>query len=274
MTGTEMIVVFAVFIAGGILKGLVGVGLSTICLGLLAIKFDVKTAVTLQLVPALVTNFWQCSAGDQFTVVLKRIWPVLAVGVCCVGLGAQAFVLVDIGVLNFLLGLTIFSYALLVLVGFGFSVSPKKETFLAPLIGCANGTLTGMTGSFVVPGVMYYQSLRFSTSAFVQAMGIHFTAFTLALFLWFGVSSLLTLDLLVLSAGAVVPACLGMVIGRALQRRLPVQTFRSIFNISLALIGIYVAGGSLNQTADVMTGRHVLADELPVSASPGISHVR
>ena len=49
------------------------------------------------------------------------------------------------------------------------------------MIGGINGVLTGMTGSFVVPGVLYLQALALPRDAFIQAMGILFTISTVAL---------------------------------------------------------------------------------------------
>ena len=48
-------------------------------------------------------------------------------------------------------------------------------------MGGVNGILTGLTGTFVVPGVPYLQALGLDRMALVQAMGILFTVSTIAL---------------------------------------------------------------------------------------------
>ena len=63
------------------------------------------------------------------------------------------------------------------------------------MFGAVNGILTGMTGSFATPGVMYLQGIGFSRDMLVQAMGILFTALTIALAFALGTNALLSAKL-------------------------------------------------------------------------------
>ena len=76
---------------------------------------------------------------------------------------------------------------------------PHTGTVLA---GATNGVLTGMTGSYVVPGVLYLQALGMPRDTFVQAMGVLFTVSTLALGASLAGYGLLPADLTGLSAAA------------------------------------------------------------------------
>ena len=70
----------------------------------------------------------------------------------------------------------------------------KLEILLSPMIGGINGILTGMTGSFVVPGVLYLQALALPRETLIQAMGILFTVSTVALALSLSGQRLLSMN--------------------------------------------------------------------------------
>jgi uncharacterized membrane protein YfcA len=97
-----------------------------------------------------------------------------------------------------------------------------------------------MTGSFVVPGVMFLQAIGLSRDMLVQAMGMLFTASTLALALALEGNNLLTTQLSLVSATAVIPAAIGMVAGQRVRRNLSEDRFRRIFFIGIFLLGAYI----------------------------------
>jgi uncharacterized membrane protein YfcA len=102
-----------------------------------------------------------------------------------------------------------------------------------------------MTGSSVFPGVAYLQSLGLPRDELIQSMGILFTLATLSLGLAMGGEQLLTGPLLGLSAAALVPALLGMWLGRLLRDRLSDAVFRRLFFLGLLTMGLYLLMRSL-----------------------------
>jgi len=228
------------FLLAGAVKGVIGFGLPTVALALLAATIGLTEAIALMLVPSFVTNLWQAVTGGHGREVLSRIWPYLAAAVLTVWLGALALTRVDISYLSALLGLLLIAYA-----GFGLGrprlpTAPGRKPWLAALLGALNGVITGMTGTFVVPGVMYLQALGLHRDALVQAMGMLFFTLTAALAIALQSSSLITVKLGFLSVIAVGPALFGMMIGAALRRRLPEDLFRRIFFLSLLGLGLYI----------------------------------
>ena len=107
-----------------------------------------------------------------------------------------------------------------------------------------NGLLTGMTGSFVVPGVMYLQSLNLQKNDLVKAMGMLFLISTVALGLALGQYELLPADTVMLSSAAVLPAIAGMWLGKLIRDRLSDAAFRRTFYLALLLLGVYIAGNA------------------------------
>ena len=148
--------------------------------------------MALMIAPFFVTNAYQASVSGHAGVILWRIWPFLLMAAATVWLGATALTRVDIGVLTALLGLLLVAYGGLNLAGIRLKIPAHSEEWMGPVFGAANGILTGMTGSFVVPGVMYLQCIGLSRDMLVQAMGMLYTASTVALAFALGTNALLS----------------------------------------------------------------------------------
>jgi uncharacterized membrane protein YfcA len=228
------------FLIAGLVKGVIGLGLPSITLGILTVVLDLPSAMALLLVPSFVTNLWQGATGGNGAIIIKRLWLFLTLATLCVMLGAWAWAHVELTSLSALLGLLLGAYGLMSLLGVRFSVDPLKERWLGPVLGVVNGILTGLTGSFVVPGVLFLQGIGLPRDVLVQAMGILFTLSTLALALALGGHGMLTIDHGALSVAGVVPALLGMVVGQRIRQRLSEQLFRRVFFGALLLLGIYI----------------------------------
>lgn len=94
---------------------------------------------------------------------------------------------------------------------------------------------------------MFLQGIGLPRDMLVQAMGMLFSASTLALALALGRNDLLSLELWVVSAIAVIPALLGMWLGGKLRLRLSESQFRRTFFIAILLLGIYILASALIQ---------------------------
>ena len=235
-----LLVVAATFLLAGTVKGVIGLGLPSVSLGILTAAIDLPTAMALLLAPSFVTNLWQGAIGGKAREILARTWPFMLAATVTIPIGALALSRLDLSWLAALLGTLLSLYSGLSLAGFRTSISPAGETRWGPLFGITNGVLTGMTGSFVVPGVMYLQSIGLPRDVLVQAMGILFTLSTLTLGLVLGGNDLLTVELGWVSLLAVAPAILGMVVGQQLRKLLSEQLFRRVFFTSLLVLGVYI----------------------------------
>ncbi len=243
--GLTLVIVVGTFLLAGAVKGVIGLGLPTVSLALLSVAIGLPEAMNLLLVPSFVTNVWQAVVGGHGGAVLRRIWPFLVMATVTVWLGANALTRVDLSLLSALLGLLLVVYATVNLIGFRFALTPRQELWIGPLIGAVNGVLTGMTGSFVVPGVMFLQAIGLSRDMLVQAMGMLFTASTAALAFALQRNDLLTGELGALSAAALLPAIAGMVLGQRIRKGLSERLFRRVFFVSLLILGAYIVANAL-----------------------------
>jgi len=71
-------VIAAVFLLAGFIKGVIGLGLPTVSVGLLAVAMPPSRALAIVIVPAIVTNIWQTFAGSYLRDIVRRLcrcWP-------------------------------------------------------------------------------------------------------------------------------------------------------------------------------------------------------
>lgn len=233
-------VICVTFIIAGAVKGVIGLGLPTVSLALLTVAFDLPTAMVLLLAPSFLTNMWQALTGGNGRAIWRRLWLFFALAGGTVWIGAAGVTRIDVNWLSGLLGVLLIVYAGVSLCAAGFDLTRAQERWSGPFFGVANGVLTGLTGSFVVPGVMYLQAIGLPRDMLVQAMGALFTVSTLALGLALGTNGFLGEKFGLLSLVAVIPAIAGMVAGQSIRRRIPEHTFRRVFFAALFLLGGYI----------------------------------
>ena len=235
-TQTLLIIGATLFVAG-FAKGVIGFGLPTIALSVLAATLGLTNAIALILFPSFATNLWQAVSGGAFSALIARLWPYLIA--ICLGawFGVGILAASDKSLLTGLLGILLIGYALSNLTRARNWQLGKSEPIMSPLIGLLNGVITGMTGTFVVPGVVYLQALNLSRTELIQAMGMLFTVSTLALGLSLGSYSLLDAKIAGLSALAVIPAVIGMAFGARTREHLSQNLFRRLFFGALFFLG-------------------------------------
>lgn len=232
--------ILTTFLLAGMVKGVVGLGLPTIAVGLLGLVMLPMQAAALLIIPSMVTNIWQLCDGRSPLPMLRRLGPLL-VGIV---LGTLAISLLGAQLPNATrwLGLALIVYALLGLASVRFTVRASGESWLGPIIGAITGAITAVTGVFVIPAVPYLQAIGLEKDDLVQALGISFSVSTLALALSLGHSGeLLQPAVLGMSALALLPALIGMAGGQWLRRRISPERFKRWFFIGLLLLGADLA---------------------------------
>lgn len=242
MADTELLwIVAGTFVVAGFVKGVIGLGLPTVSLALLTLTLGLKEAMALMLIPSFVTNVWQGVVGGHFVAMLKRLWLLLLASLPAIWIGAGVVARADALVMAGLLGVMLFAYAALALWRVHVPEPGVHEKWMSPAIGAITGIFTGLTGSFVMPAVLYMQALGLTRNELVQAMGISFSLSTLALGLALAGHSLLPTNLSVISAAALIPSIAGMMLGAWVRNRLSEQMFRMIFFSALLALGAWLA---------------------------------
>jgi uncharacterized protein len=236
-----VILVVLTFLLAGLVKGVIGVGLPTMAIGLLSLAMAPAQAAAIMVVPALVTNIWQAAAGSHTVALTRRLWPMLLA--VCVGtwLGAGLLAPGDTSRAMLCLGGLLMLYAIVGLTPARFSVPARAESWLAPLVGALTGVASAATGVFMVPAVPYLQALSLDRDDLVQAIGLSVMVSSVALAVLLASDGVLKSSNAGASLLALAPALAGMALGQLVRTRVRPEVFRTCFFVGLLLLGAHLA---------------------------------
>jgi uncharacterized protein len=234
----HLTLLLATFLLAGLVKGVTGLGLPTVGVGLLSLAMSPAEAASLVVVPSLLTNIWQMASGPALGAMTRRLWPMLA-GVC-LGTWAGAGQLTGdgAGTASAALGGALVLYS-----ATGLSparlprIGPRLEPWLGPAAGTTTGLITAATGVFVIPAVPYLQALDLDREELVQALGLSFTVSTVALAASLAGAGMLGTGTALGSLLALLPALAGMRAGQWIRRAVRPDVFRRCFFAGLLLLG-------------------------------------
>jgi uncharacterized protein len=240
-----LVVTILTFLLAGFVKGVIGLGLPTVSMGLLSLVMAPAKAAALLIVPSFVTNVWQLAAGPSFRRQAQRLWPMLAGVIIGTLAGTGLLTGSHAGQAAIALGLMLMLYAGLGVTSVRFAAPPSAEWWLGPLIGALTGLVTAATGVFVIPAVPYLGALNLDKEDMIQALGLSFTVSTIALAAALAAGGAFALGDVGASTAALAPALLGLAAGGAVRGRFSERTFRRVFFGGLLVLGAHLASRAL-----------------------------
>jgi uncharacterized protein len=241
MSDFHIAVAIGTFLLAGAVKGVIGMGLPTVSVGLLSLVMLPVEAAALMIVPSFVTNLWQAVVGPHFAEVCRRLWTMM-IGICVGTWLGSGLLTGDSTLLSVsALGAALALYAVVGLTKVRFSVPPRTEPWLSPVAGVVTGIVTGATGIFVIPSAPYIQALGMDKDRTVQAFGLSFTVSTVALALSLALEGAYEVSVAGASGLALLPAILGMMAGQWVRARVSAEMFRRCFFVGTLLLGLHLA---------------------------------
>ncbi|HEY3795775.1 MAG TPA: sulfite exporter TauE/SafE family protein [Bradyrhizobium sp.] len=240
-----LLLVAAAFLLAGFIKGVIGLGLPTVSMGLLAVTMQPSHALAIVIVPAIVTNIWQTFGGPYLRDILRRLWPLM--------LGTIVGIWLNAGMLTgpyarygtIVLGVMLVIYAILGLSRLHFSVAAAHEKWVGGIVGVVTGMVSAATGVQVIPSMPFMQAIGMEKEELVQALGVFFTVATVGLAFNLTRVGLLNAATALPGAVAMAGSFAGMFIGQAVRSRMQPEAFRRWFLVAMILLGIYLTGSAL-----------------------------
>src|SRR5690348_539187 len=178
MQDSLLIFITAAFLLAGFVKGVIGLGLPTVSMGLLAVTMAPGQAIAIVIVPAIVTNIWQTFVGPYLRDIMRRLWPMLAGTLVGVWSGAGLMTGPYARYATVLLGLLLVIYALISLIKIRFSVAADRQSWIGGIVGVVTGVIAAATGVQVIPAMPFMQAIGMEKDELVQALGVFFTTAT------------------------------------------------------------------------------------------------
>src|ERR1700743_2614422 len=237
----HVLIIALTFFLAGIVKGVTGMGLPTVAMGILGAITSPVSAASLLVIPSFVTNFWQLFTGPDFLALMKKLW-LMMLGIV-VGTLDGSWLLMSANTEDASVGLgsALVLYAVHGLWAKPLSVPARLERLLSPVIGLATGAIAGITGVFTLPAVPYLQALGLSKDDLIQALGLSFTVSTIALAAGLARGGAFHLGNITLSALRVIPSLLGMWVGTKVREPISPAPFKRWFLILIVILGIELA---------------------------------
>lgn len=228
------------FTVAGFVKGVVGFGFPVITLIILTLTIGLLDALAIVVIPTIVINIWQSLSGPHLKDIVRRMWLYFVTAAIFIWFTSGYLTVVNVKWPTAMLGAVLFVFALTRLLNVSITVPPKWERPLSIPLGAINGMLTGMTGSFMVPSVLFMQAIGFQRDMLVQAMGVFFALSTFMLAVSLGNNDLISMEHVRLSLFALVPSIIGLYIGRWTRRRINEERFQQVFLGAVLLLGGYI----------------------------------
>lgn len=232
-----LFVLFALLVSAFI-KGSLGLGFSTIGLAILANVIDLKTAISIVILPSLISNLMVMLETGNFRLSAKTFAWMFIMAVPGMALGLQLLRQPDNTASVSILAIVLVIYGVWGLLNRQFQIDAKRMPLLNPIVGFLTGAVNGATGSQIFPIMPYLLSLNISKEVMVQTINMSFTLSSLIMLA--SLAAMGTLDtksILTYSLG-IVPVVIGVWVGGKVRKRLSEERFKKAVMLLIIVLGV------------------------------------
>ncbi|KNE24585.1 MULTISPECIES: sulfite exporter TauE/SafE family protein [Achromobacter] len=226
------------FLGAGVVKGTLGVGLPLFAVPLLSLVLPPPTAISLLVVPVLISNLWQAIQADKPIMYAARFkWLSLSLLVSTV-VSVRLSLALPTDLLSLLVAASVICAVVLMMYKPEGAIPRKKELPLGVAVGILAGMMGGlssMTGPFIIT---YLLALKLPRDEFVGSISIIYLFGMIPLYLALAYYGRLGLVETSMSMLAIVPMALGMFIGRRMRTFLSEEAFRRVLLGFLASVAV------------------------------------
>ena len=245
---TQILVGVALLFAAFV-KGATGFGFPLIATPTIALLLDIRTAVTILILPNLFMDVTQVFRGGFPYAILRRFRSMVGLTIVGVFLGTMVLVILPLWVLNLCLGIILIVFVIANLFKFDFTISAAAEKILSPTFGFIGGFLNGMTNAAGPTLAIYFYSLKMQKRDFVKSMATIFVITKVTQLIAVSTWNLFNWHIVTLSIQVVLLTLLGFYAGLKIQDFVNQWTFSRGLLAMLLLIGIVLIARALAQAS-------------------------
>ncbi|MEO9862435.1 MAG: sulfite exporter TauE/SafE family protein [Yoonia sp.] len=227
-----------VFIFAGSVKGLVGIGMPTVSIGIMSQFSPPHFAIAVVVFPMLVANIWQVYRTGVGLDTLRRYKVLVAFMVVSLMITTFFTAKVPPDFLIGVIGVAIVIFAVTSLARTPPALPDHRDGVGQVITGIAAGVLGGFTSIWSPPLVTYLIARRVEAEEFVRAAGVLILIGTVPLIVGFWQTGLLNGETAPMSIMMIVPTLIGFTIGEAIRRRMDPAKFRQVILWLFLLMGI------------------------------------
>ena len=232
-----IVFIISVITFSGLVHGTLGLGFPMIATPLLALFFDVQTAILLTLFPTVAVNILSIIHGGRWKESIGRYWPLALFTVFGSILGSHFLIASDPSPLRLLLAGIILMYLNVERIGRLPIGWIKKYPLMSMAgFGVVGGFLAGSVNVMVPVLVIFALELGLATTAMIQVFNLCFLAGKLSQIGVFSSAGLLNMTSVMDSIPLVIAAILALVIGIAMRRHIQAELYRKILKRLLLVV--------------------------------------
>jgi len=228
------------FVAGGVVKGLISIGLPIVGLPFLTLFVDVKTAVGLLLVPIFASNLVQAFEGKGTFSLMHRFRVLMIALAAGIFIGTALLVRLDQKLLLLVVGAFAIAASLIVLLKPTLAIPPRVERALAVPVGLAAGVIGGMSTLFGPLVTIFVIGLKLDRDDFVKAISLLYTIAAGCLLVGSILQGAAGPTVLIASSLCMIPVYFGMVIGRRIRQMIDPALF-----YRMVLVFVFLGGANM-----------------------------
>jgi len=243
---THVLVGVALLVAAFV-KGATGLGFPLIATPMVALLLDIRTAVTVLILPNLFMDSAQVIRDGIPYDVFRRFSSLILPTIIGVFLGTLVLVKTPLWVLNLCLGVMVLVFVASNLLKLDFTISPRAEKILSPIFGFISGFLNGMTNAAGPTLAIYLYSLKLEKRAFVKSIATIFMITKLSQLVAISTWNLLNWETITLSVQVLLFTLAGFYAGIKAQDRVNQKNFNRGLLILLSGIGVTLLLRALTQ---------------------------
>lgn len=238
---STLIILAAVMLLSGGIKGLSGFGMPMVSIPVstLVLGASIPQAMGWVLVSVFVTNTLQLAQHWSSRRVFSRVWPLVAGMGVALAVSVQLLASLSSDVLSILVGLMMLISVASQLTR-PIEVPLRWQSWVLGISGLISGAIGGVTSFFGFPALQTLVAVGLEKDDFVFSVSLSFLFGGIILAIGLGSQGLVSGHDALLSVLMVIPALIGLELGRRLRQRITVATFRRAI-----LVLILVTGASM-----------------------------
>lgn len=233
-----LLTVITAFAAGGLVKGLLGVGLPLISVPLLALVIPSPKAVALMGVPLLLSNIWQSAAGGHTRYALRRFAWVIVPMMFTTAVSVWLMRDLPVRTINLLVAITVLVAVSLIAWQPTLKIGGQSERRWGMAVGVASGALGSVSSVLGPLLVSYLVALRLTREQFVGCISVLNLSGVLPLYVSMIAFGVLGWPELLMSIAAMLPVSIGLAVGTRLRHRVSEAAFRRLLLAFLTVIAL------------------------------------
>jgi uncharacterized membrane protein YfcA len=232
----SLLLIAMAFAVGGTLKGATGAGAPLVAVPVLALVFDVQTAVALFVVPNIATNGIQLIQYRKSDKKRKFSWAFAIAGLVGAGVGTALLATLSSDTLMLTVALVVVIYISFRLARPQWKLDMSWANRLVVPMGTLGGILQGAAGISAPISITFLNAIRLDRPQFIATISLFFFLFCfsqLPLQIWYGI---MNWERFIQSCAAVLPLIAFMPVGAMIGKRLSPIVFDRVMLGLLALL--------------------------------------